>query len=134
VLKQPDKHNIAKPLILEELATLLKEWTAPDCTNGCASNLKEPSPERPPALPEESAEILDRELLATFRRVKVSGAANLLCQLVDIFLADLPPRLDSMKISLAAGDPTTFRAAAHALKGSCGSVGAKRMLALLRGA
>jgi signal transduction histidine kinase/HPt (histidine-containing phosphotransfer) domain-containing protein len=121
---------IGKPVIIEDLAALLKKWTALESANGRVDTRTLLKAGPLDASLKSNAEILDAELLETFRRVKVLGAPNLLCQLIDIFLADLPLRLSAMKISLAAGDAGLFREAAHALKGGCGSVGAKRMLAL----
>jgi signal transduction histidine kinase/HPt (histidine-containing phosphotransfer) domain-containing protein len=121
---------IGKPVIIEDLAALLKKWTALESANGRVDTRTLLKAGPLDASLKSNAEILDAELLETFRRVKVPGAPNLLCQLIDIFLADLPLRLSAMKISLAASDAGLFREAAHALKGGCGSVGAKRMLAL----
>ncbi len=44
-------------------------------------------------------------------------------ELVEMFLADVPERIDTIETSLSAGDHETLRRIAHQLKGAAGSYG-----------
>jgi HPt (histidine-containing phosphotransfer) domain-containing protein len=49
---------------------------------------------------------------------------------VHTFREDVPSRIDALRVAAASGDPNDLAQAAHAMKSSSGSVGAKRMYAL----
>ncbi len=51
-------------------------------------------------------------------------------EVVEAFLGDSPPRLDTLRAGLASGDAESIGRAAHSLKGSSGNFGAMRMQAL----
>lgn len=55
------------------------------------------------------------------------GQIGLLIELFGLFKEDTPSRLQGMKASMAAGDPTATSELAHALKGAAGTLGAARM-------
>ena len=55
------------------------------------------------------------------------GQIGLLIELFGLFKEDTPSRLEGMKASMAAGDPTATAELAHALKGAAGTLGASRM-------
>jgi HPt (histidine-containing phosphotransfer) domain-containing protein len=50
----------------------------------------------------------------------VAGDRKLLRELVQIFLADTPPRLDAIRAAVAGGDAGALAAAAHSIKSSVG--------------
>ena len=54
-----------------------------------------------------------------------------LVELVDTFLAEAPETLARARASVAGGDATALARALHGLRGSCKSLGARRLLALL---
>ena len=54
----------------------------------------------------------------------LGGHRELFDEVIDIFLADLPAKRQTLATSLAQGDLITLRLAAHSLKSSCASVGA----------
>jgi HPt (histidine-containing phosphotransfer) domain-containing protein len=54
------------------------------------------------------------------------GDAELMFQLVDLFFEGCPPLLADMRSALAAEDCAALQFAAHALKGSAGSLAAER--------
>ncbi|MFL5412901.1 MAG: response regulator [Myxococcales bacterium] len=56
----------------------------------------------------------------------VSGNADLLRELAELFLEDSPQRLFEIRKALDAGDVDALRRAAHTLKGSAGSLCGKR--------
>jgi HPt (histidine-containing phosphotransfer) domain-containing protein len=52
---------------------------------------------------------------------------------MDLFLTDLPPQLAGLREAVEAGDARSVERIAHILKGSSGSMGAKRMEAICAG-
>jgi len=45
-------------------------------------------------------------------------------ELIDLFIDDALPRAERVRVSLAAGDHATARAAAHSIRGTAGNIGA----------
>jgi two-component system sensor histidine kinase/response regulator len=64
--------------------------------------------------------ILDR----TAALERVEGDAELLQELVDLFLADAPERMADIRGALAARDAEALRKAAHSLKGAAANLSA----------
>jgi HPt (histidine-containing phosphotransfer) domain-containing protein len=56
---------------------------------------------------------------------RVEGDRELLAELVEIFRAESPRMMDDIRLAFRAGDPTRLERAAHALRGSVGSLGAR---------
>jgi PAS domain S-box-containing protein len=56
---------------------------------------------------------------------RVEGDRELLAELVDIFRSESPRMMDDIRLAFRAGDPTRLERAAHALRGSVGSLGAR---------
>jgi HPt (histidine-containing phosphotransfer) domain-containing protein len=52
---------------------------------------------------------------------------DLVTEVVEIFCEDLPPRLAAIRTALAGGDLATVERVAHALAGSAGMIGARRL-------
>ena len=52
------------------------------------------------------------------------GEGEVLCELVELFLADCPDRIDEMRGAMENGDEELMRRAAHTLKGSSRNLGA----------
>ncbi len=55
--------------------------------------------------------------------LSTGGDAELLSELVSIFLQTVPTQLVKMKAAVTAGDSTTMRREAHSLKGAAGALG-----------
>ncbi len=66
---------------------------------------------------------MDFARLEEFREFD-DAALTMTHQVMALFLADTPPRLQAIADALAAQDAPALAAAAHALKGSAGNVGA----------
>jgi len=60
----------------------------------------------------------------TYRKLAASMRPQQLEQLYALCLADIDSRLTKMRSAAASGNDATYRAEAHAVKGSCGMVGA----------
>lgn len=67
-----------------------------------------------------SEEIFDRKTALE----QMGGDEELMVELVEVFLEDLPERLQEIEAALAAGDAETLSRAAHTLKGSVGNFAA----------
>jgi len=62
----------------------------------------------------------------------VDGNRRLLNQIVRLFLADYPRRIDEIKNAIHRGDANALARAAHALKGSVGNFAAKNAISVLQ--
>jgi HPt (histidine-containing phosphotransfer) domain-containing protein len=60
------------------------------------------------------------------------GGEGLVAELVDLFVDDVPARLESIREAMAAGDPEALLQTAHSLKGSAATLGADRMAEICR--
>ena len=73
-------------------------------------------------------EVLDPAVVADLRRAQDAfGKPSFIRELVDLFLASTPVKMDRIRRALAAGDAEAVVQAAHALRSSCGMLGAARM-------
>jgi len=81
-----------------------------------------------PAAPGEEQDILDRKTLWE----RVAGDADLLREIVELFLADCPDRLMELHEALTHQDCATLARAAHRLKGALGNISANHALAAVR--
>jgi len=69
-------------------------------------------------------------VLDGLRELERGGDGSFLRRVIEAFVSDTRSRLDDLRVGIAANDlPTTARAA-HALKGSCRNIGARRMASL----
>ena len=108
---------VSKPLRPTELFEVIASLTAPAAS----------TPETP-AASEEEQDILDRKTLWE----RVAGDAELLREIIDLFLADCPERLLELHEALTHQDYTALARAAHRLKGALGNISANKALAAVR--
>ncbi len=94
---------------------------------------------RPPAAPAEppprEEQVVDGTNLAVLQAGADGDAA--VAELIDLFLEDLGPSVEAIRAAVTARAASRLVGAAHALKGSCGSLGANalaRVVALLEAA
>jgi PAS domain S-box-containing protein len=111
---------LAKPVTLEQLGAVIRLW---------ASKTSEPTQNGPDVMEADDPYVLDRERVSSFLAI-TRTQAGFLEGLVKTFREDVPSRLDALRAALASRDAHEFALAAHALKSSSGSVGAKRMQAI----
>ncbi|HJV91725.1 MAG TPA: PAS domain-containing protein [Holophagaceae bacterium] len=108
-----------KPLQLEELKRILREWVdeaqaaAPGTTPAALAPFAAPG-------------ILDEGTLGQLRELD-DGGTGLIREMYGLFQEDVPKRLHSMLKHLAEGDVSSLGQDAHALKGGSGSMGASRL-------
>jgi CheY-like chemotaxis protein len=112
--------HLSKPIRPEELDRVLKKWVAPS-----AESLESPrqAVERPPG----SDGSLDLTVLESLRLIQQEGGGDIVDRLVATFLEEVPSRLAALHADAERDDPQAFWRAAHALNGTCRSVGAARM-------
>jgi len=94
---------LAKPLKLEELLVVVERWLVRDG--------------RGAAVP------LDLEAL----RKQVGGDELFVRNLIELFLADVPGRIQTLRRAVAEGDEQRIQFEAHNLKGASGNIGADQL-------
>jgi HPt (histidine-containing phosphotransfer) domain-containing protein len=75
-------------------------------------------------------QILDQDVVRALKELGGDEEPELFAELVTMFLDDTPGRLASLMEALEHGDAGTVERTAHALKSSCGNLGARRLAAL----
>lgn len=68
--------------------------------------------------------VIDPDAIEALRSVAPDDGGKFLTELIDIFLADTPSRLNELVSATDKGDITTATRAAHSIKGSAGNFGA----------
>jgi HPt (histidine-containing phosphotransfer) domain-containing protein len=73
-------------------------------------------------------DVLDAAVVAELRRAQGAfGNPAFIRQLVDLFRAGAPGKMERIRQALAGGDAAAAHEAAHALRSNCGMLGARRM-------
>lgn len=108
---------LPKPVSLTQLGAAIRLW---------ASKSSESHSAGPDMMEADDAYVLDRDRIGSFQAIGRTQE-GFLEGLVKMFREDVPSRLDALRAAASGGDATDLALAAHALKSSCGSVGAKRM-------
>ena len=108
---------LAKPVSLEQLGAVVRLWSGRDSREGAAA---------PDVMEADDSYVLDRERVSSFLAISRSQD-GFLEGLVRTFREDVPARIDALRSAAKNGDTNDLALAAHAMKSSSGSVGAKRM-------
>ena len=103
---------IAKPVRREDLDAVLRRWI--------------PRPE-PPARDDREAPAVDLSVLESRRGPQRDGEPDKLARVVDLFIEDVPVRLESLRRAVEKGEAQKVEETAHLLKGGSGYMGAARM-------
>ncbi|HEY6391795.1 MAG TPA: Hpt domain-containing protein [Bryobacteraceae bacterium] len=77
---------------------------------------------------EYSVEEQLRQLDESIALTRVGGDAELLCEVIGLFLDDYPHSLEKIRAAVNAGDSSAVEQHAHSLKGSVSIFGAKEAL------
>jgi CheY-like chemotaxis protein len=130
--------HLAKPVKAAEVAETLARWTegwaddgepeGPFDADGDA--IPKEAPTTTPADDHRTGPPLDGDALASLRELSDAGEPGMFEELVELFVEDAEPRLEALREAIAARDAATIWETAHAIKGSAGSMGARRMSAL----
>ena len=117
---------VSKPITLHELeaaiARCASEVAAPVDRRGHGPALAMPASEDAPAI--------DDDVLASLRQLRTDDEPNLAAEMARLFMEEAPPLLAAMREAVRTGDHGALRATAHTMKGSCSSLGARRLSAL----
>jgi PAS domain S-box-containing protein len=121
---------VPKPVKPKELEAVLERWvseekeleegatvSAVDYGSAVGENSEEEDP-------------LDRNVLAGLRELQEEDEPDILDELIELFLADVPPLLAALRQAVEAGDAHSVERIVHTLKGSSANMGAKRMEAI----
>ena len=118
---------VAKPVKTEELEAILERWISkPDEDKVTVSAVGDGSATR-----EDSEEgPLDLSVLAGLRELQEEGEPDILGELIELFLTDVPPQLAALQEAVEAVEAHSVERIAHTLKGSSANMGATRMTAI----
>jgi PAS domain S-box-containing protein len=108
---------LPKPVSLDQLGAVIRLWASKSSTSQTLE---------PDMMDDDDHHVLDRERVSSFLAINRTQP-GFLEGLVRTFRHDVPSRLDALRAAASCGDATDLALAAHALKSSSGSVGAKRM-------
>ena len=75
---------------------------------------------------------LDPAVIERLRQLTPPGEPDVLVEILTVFLADVPRRIDHLKTSWREGKAAEVQRAAHSLKGSAGNIGAGSLYAVCR--
>jgi two-component system, sensor histidine kinase and response regulator len=108
---------LAKPVKPEALAAALERWSqAP-----AAARVE------PEAAFDGQADTLDRTQLLVFRQLQAAGRPDVLARAIGVFMSDASARLTELHQAITQKEASAIKRLAHAIKGSSGTIGAKRM-------
>ncbi len=111
---------LAKPVSLEQIGAVIRLWASRESMETVAA---------PDVMEQDDPYVLDRGRVSSLLAISRTQE-GFLEGLVKTFREDVPSRIDALRSAAAHGNSHDLARAAHAMKSSCGSVGAKRMLAI----
>jgi HPt (histidine-containing phosphotransfer) domain-containing protein len=79
-------------------------------------------------MPSDSA--LDPRVIDSLRQLTPQGEADVLAQVLQLFLDEVPKKILALQEAVRAGDAAAAARVAHSLKGSSGNIGAGSMMDL----
>jgi HPt (histidine-containing phosphotransfer) domain-containing protein len=71
--------------------------------------------------------VLDPAVINTLRQLTAPGEPDVLTEVLQLFLDEVPVRMERLRNAFAAGNIEEVHRAAHSLKGSAGNIGAQAM-------
>lgn len=87
----------------------------------------EPCPVTRPNAPDATGEAVDLAVLLGLEEAQVEGEPDLVVELIDLYAEEGPRHLAAIRSAWAAGDLAALAWAAHGLKGSSASLGARHV-------
>jgi PAS domain S-box-containing protein len=111
---------ISKPVKKETLRAAIERWTVDH-------GARESDGEHGPG---DSAEVIDLRVIAELRGLRSATDPEFFNHLIDLFIEETPRRLAAIGTAIEGSDAATLAQQAHALKGSCAQLGARRMAGL----
>jgi len=75
-------------------------------------------------------EVVDVAMLLSLEAAQAEGGPDIVVELIDLYFEDTPRRVAAVRRALEEEDVSALRWAAHGLRGSSASLGARRLAAL----
>jgi CheY-like chemotaxis protein len=110
---------LSKPVKLDELRTALDRFSKSRIATTVTGNTLSNEP--------MTASPINAKAIASIRELGEPGEPDPLLELIDLFLADTPVALQSLRKACGDRDAALLKRVAHTIKGSCGNFGAQRM-------
>lgn len=127
---------VSKPVQVKDLRRALEQWgrwvmdkAVQTLTLTPMPVTAPPSPAPPPAGMMANEPVLDPKMFASLRRGQSPTDPDIVTELIQIFLGESQPLLQQIRDAVATGQAAQLRQAAHTLKGSSASLGAKALAA-----
>ena len=79
-----------------------------------------------------SQPVLDPAVIESLRQLTPPGEPDVLKEVLQLFLEDVPGRIERLRTAWQAGNAVEVQRCAHSLKGSAGNIGASHLLAVCR--
>ena len=78
------------------------------------------------------APVLAPAVIESLRQLTPPGEPDVLQEVLQMFLDEVPPRMDRLRNAVTAGNIQEVYRTAHSLKGSAGNIGAQAMFEICR--
>jgi len=115
---------LSKPVKSNDLAEGLKRWI------GGPELAEEGASDEETELPSSQEEAVDHKVLEGLRDLSAEDE-DLVSELIDLFLGDVPDHLTMLREALEKDDAASMERGAHTLKGSSANMGARPMAGIL---
>ena len=76
--------------------------------------------------------VLDPAVIESLHQLTPPGEPDVLKEVLQLFLEDVPGRIERLRAAWLAGNAVEVQRSAHSLKGSAGNIGASDLLAVCR--
>jgi len=111
--------HLSKPFSMQTLQDMLDRWMP----KAASVSAHEAAPA--PRAGGKPGEAIERPVLEQLAKVLTNGKPELLCRVINLYLAESPKLVQKLKQAVVAADAPEIARAAHSLKSSSGNVGAK---------
>ena len=118
---------VSKPVNLEQLKKVLARWVSRE-----EKKSEQGAYATEAAAPSSAASgpSIDHSVLDGLRDLQGEGEPDIVCELIELFLADVPPQLVALREAVQSGDILSVKRIAHTLKGGSRNMGVVRMAAI----
>ncbi len=118
---------LSKPFSQNQVAQIIEKWLGP-----AQFNKKDTQIIKGKSMAFEGLEVINHNALDNIRALAGEGNEDLLKQIIEIFLSDMPHQFSKLESSLADNDLNTIRAVAHSMKSASANIGAMRVSAIFK--
>jgi PAS domain S-box-containing protein len=110
---------ISKPVTLDSLRQVIDRWVKGSTPLKSAGDIEQEV---------NTVMAVDTSVLDGIRELQAEGEPDFLTELIDLYIAESVKLLEHMRQAVSENELGALRKAAHALKGSCGNMGAKTLM------